>query len=174
MKGKEHLVAWLNDAYSMELALIPILENHAQDAKAHPHLQQRILQHVSETRRHAEMIEQCVRQLGEETSPVKNILGSIFGNVQSIATGIYDDELVKNALMDYATENFEMAAYNALIVTAEELGYPQIASTCREILRDEEAMANFLETNLPTVVRDTIQSGVGSPQDVAQRSAEWK
>lgn len=158
MKGKEHLVAWLNDAYSMEQALVPILENHAQDAKAHPQLQQRILQHASETRRHAEMIERCVQQLGEETSTTKNILGSVFGSVQSIATGMYEDELVKNALMDYATENFEMAAYNALIIAADELGYPQIANVCREILRDEEAMANFLQTNMPTVVRDVLHT----------------
>jgi ferritin-like metal-binding protein YciE len=36
MKGKETLIAWLNDAYAMEQALIPVLENHAEDAKDFP------------------------------------------------------------------------------------------------------------------------------------------
>ena len=31
--NNELLVAWLNDAYAMEQALVPALENHAKDAK---------------------------------------------------------------------------------------------------------------------------------------------
>ena len=158
MDRKEHLVAWLNDAYSMEQALVPILENHAEDAKGHSQLQQRINQHIEETRRHASMVESCVKRLGEETSTAKNIMGSIFGNIQSVATGMFDDELVKNALMDYATENFEIASYNAIIIAAEEMGDQETASVCREILRDEEDMASFLRNNMPMVVRDTLHS----------------
>ena len=30
---KEQFIAWLNDAYSTELALMPVLKNHAADAE---------------------------------------------------------------------------------------------------------------------------------------------
>jgi len=162
MNSREHMVAWLNDAYSMERALIPILENHAKDAKDHPDVHQRINQHIEETRRHAEMIEECLQRLGAKTSTTKNIIGSMFGSIQSFATGMYEDELVKNALMDFAAENFEIASYNALIIAAEEFGDTETANVCRMILRDEESMANFLRTNLPTVVRDTLHSTAAS------------
>lgn len=158
MDRKDHLISWLNDAYSMEQALIPILENHAEDAKDHPELQRRIQRHVEETRRHAELVESCVKRLGEETSTTKNILGSMFGTMQSVATGMFNDELVKNALMDYATENFEIASYNALMIAATELGDQQTADVCREILHDEMNMADFLRNNMPTVVRETLSS----------------
>ena len=46
MAHKELLINWLNDAYSMETALIPILENHAKDAKNYPDIQARD-QHIS-------------------------------------------------------------------------------------------------------------------------------
>ena len=156
MERKDHIIAWLNDAYSMEKALIPILENHADDAKGHPQLQQRIRQHVEETRRHASMIESCVKRYGEETSTVKNLAGRMFGTVQSVATEMADDELVKNALLDYATENFEIACYQALLVAARDIGDQETAEVCQQIIRDEEDMAAFLRQNLQTVVLDTL------------------
>ena len=54
MAHKELLITWLNDVYRVETALIPILENHAKDAKNHPDIQARNQQHIEETRRHAE------------------------------------------------------------------------------------------------------------------------
>ena len=36
MAHKEQLIAWLNDAYAMENSMIPVLKNHAKDAKDYP------------------------------------------------------------------------------------------------------------------------------------------
>jgi ferritin-like metal-binding protein YciE len=156
MEPKEHLVAWLNDAYSMENALVQTLENHADDAKNHPQMEARIRRHIEETRHHAELVESCVRRLGADTSTMKNIAGTLFGTMQGIATGMYEDELVKNALMDFAAEQFEIACYKALIVAAEDLGDHETAHICRTILRDEEEMAGFLSQNLPMIVHETL------------------
>jgi ferritin-like metal-binding protein YciE len=157
MAHKDLLIAWLNDAYAMEKALIPILENHAKDAKDHPHVQARIQQHAEETRRHADMIEQCVKSLGSSTSATKTAIGSAFGAVQSVATGMFSDELVKNALMDYAAENFEIASYQALVVAAEEYGDERIIEICEEILDEEIDMAEWLEEQLPLTVREVYR-----------------
>jgi ferritin-like metal-binding protein YciE len=67
-----------------------------------------------------------------------------------------DDTLVKGALQDHSTEHMEIASYKALIVAADDLGHPEIAETCRGILRDEEAMAAWLDEQLPTIVRETL------------------
>lgn len=42
------MIAWLNDAYAMETALIPILENHARDAQKHLTVRSTIERHVDE------------------------------------------------------------------------------------------------------------------------------
>jgi ferritin-like metal-binding protein YciE len=157
MAHKELLIAWLNDAYAMEKALLPVLENHAKDAKDHPHMRARIEEHAEETRRHAEMIEQCVKSLGSSTSATKTAIGSLFGALQSVATGPFSDELVKNALMDYAAENFEIAAYQALVVAAEEYGDERIVEICEEILDEEIDMAEWLEEQLPLTVREVYR-----------------
>jgi ferritin-like metal-binding protein YciE len=150
------LTAWLKDAYGMEKALIPVLENHAKDAKDHPQLQARIQQHRDATQQHADMVQQCLERFGENPSSVKSAIGSLFGSVQSVGTGAAEDELVKNGLQDFAAENFEIASYKALIAAAQQIGANDVVRVCESILRDEEDMARFLEQNLPTVVQEAM------------------
>jgi ferritin-like metal-binding protein YciE len=150
------VVAWLRDAYAMEKALVPVLENHAKDAERHPEVRSRLEQHTVETRRHAELVEQCLRQVGQEPSAVKNTVAKVMGTIQSVATGAFKDEEVKNALQDYATENFEIACYRALIEAARATQQTEIVRVCEQILKEEEAMARFLEQKLPTTVQDML------------------
>ncbi|MFN2572332.1 MAG: ferritin-like domain-containing protein [Gemmatimonadales bacterium] len=150
------ITAWLRDAYAMEKALVPVLENHAKDASAHPAVRARMEQHAIETQRHAQLVEQCLRQLGEEPSTVKNTMAKVTGAIQSVASSAFKDDEVKNALSDFATENFEIACYKALIEAGRAMQRDEIVQVCEQILREEESMARFLEQNLPTTVRDAL------------------
>lgn len=156
MPQNDLMIAWLNDAYAMENALVPVLENHARDADAHPNVRSRIERHVEETKQHAELVKGCLERKGEEPSAAKTTMGNVFGAMQAPATGPFRDEEVKNGLVDFATEHFEIAAYRALIAGARQMGDEETARDCERILRDEEEMASFLEENLPTAVRDAI------------------
>lgn len=155
--NKDLLVRWLNDAYAMEHQLLPVLENHAKDAKNNPAAQQRIRQHAEETKRHAERMEACVKRLGSTPSTMKSTLSTLMGSAQAISTGMFRDELVKNALSDYAAEQFEVACYKALISAAQEQGEPDIARACEENMREDEAMAQWLTQQLPGVVHEALQ-----------------
>jgi len=152
MHDRQLLISWLNDAYAMETALIPILENHAKDASAFPAIEAKDREHAAQTRQQAERIKGCLERLGEQPSKVKTALGSLFGFLQAPATGLFGDELIKNFLMDYATENFEIACYEALITAADQLGETEIAAVCRDILQEEQQMADWIRNNLPSVV----------------------
>jgi len=154
--NKELLIAWLNDAYAMEQALIPVLENHAKDAKDDPAARARIELHAEQTRRHAELVKGCVEHLGSSTSAVKSAMGTLFGAVHSVSTGMFADETVKNALTDYATEHFEIACYRALSESARSMMEEHTAQVCEEILRDEREMADWLAGQLPKIVRDAL------------------
>ncbi len=156
MAHKEMLTAWLKDAYSMEVALVPILENHAKDAKDHPTMQARIQQHIQETKQHAELLKSCLARYDEKPSAIKTAIGGMTGGMQSVATGPFKDELVKNGISDYAAENFEIASYNALIAAARAIGDQDTVNDCTQILRDEQSMADWLEKNLPVAVEDTL------------------
>jgi ferritin-like metal-binding protein YciE len=154
--NSELVVAWLRDAYAMERALVPVLENHAKDAERHPELRARLQQHATETKRQADRIEQCLRQLGQEPSTLKNTVSKVLGAIQSVATGAFKDDEVKNALQDYATQYFQIACYRSLIEAGKALQRPEIVEMCQQSLNEEEAMARFLEQQLPTIVHDAL------------------
>ena len=157
MTSRDQLVSWLNDAYSMERSLLMVLENHAKDARDFPEIQTRDEEHHAETRQHADHLERCLAILGEKPSKTKGAFGSLLGRIQGAATGAFRDEIVKNLLSDYAAEHLEIACYEALIVAAEELGYPEIARMCRENLADEEDMAAWLKEQIPEMTRRSLQ-----------------
>jgi ferritin-like metal-binding protein YciE len=156
MTGKDLLVAWLNDAHGMENALIQILEHQVKDAKDFPAAQEKIQQHLEQTRQHAEMVKSCVENLGGSTSSIKSGIASLFGQMQALSTGAAQDEMVKNSLADAAAEQFEIASYSALIAAAQELGEMNTVTACQQILQDEQNMLSWLQQTLPTLVQTTM------------------
>lgn len=161
MSDRDVLISWLNDAYAMENALIPVLENHAKDAKDHPAVQARIQEHVTETRQHSKLVKKCLERLGESPSMTKMVAGSLFGTAQAPVTGMTSDELVKNAVADFATENFEIAAYEVVIAAARHCGETEIADSCEQIRDQERMMAQWLQENLGSIVKEYCEKAAG-------------
>src|SRR5207248_9316002 len=93
--NKDQLIAWLNDAYAMEQALVPVLENHAKDVKDDPTARARIELHAEQTRRHAELVKGCIEQVGGSPSTLKSATAILFGTIHSVSTGMFADETVK-------------------------------------------------------------------------------
>jgi ferritin-like metal-binding protein YciE len=149
-------MAWLNDAYGMETALVQVLQNHVKDAQDHPQMHAKIQEHLDKTRQHAELVKGCIERRGGSTSALKTGMSNLMGIMQGMSTGAAEDELVKNGITDYAAENFEIASYNALITAAQDLGDTQTASVCQQILADEQDMANWLAQHLPETVNEII------------------
>ena len=157
MAHKELVIAWLNDAHAMELGIAQVLERHAEEAKDHPQIHAGLQRHLEQTRRHAELVKGCVERMGGETSGVKSGMASVMGTVQGMTTKLAKDELIKNTLHDYGTEHFEIACYTSLIAAAENLGDQETVRACQEILRDDQAMADFLFQQIPPTTIEMLQ-----------------
>jgi ferritin-like metal-binding protein YciE len=165
MNDKELLISWLNDAHAMEKALIKVLEHRIDDAKDFPAVQEMDRQHLEETKRHAALVTQCIERLGEKPSTAKSIMGTMFGAMQAPMTGLARDEIVKNCLMDYAAENFEVASYRALITAANQIGDQETVLVCERIMQEDLEMANRILESLPMVVSAQM------PRAVAESNA---
>jgi ferritin-like metal-binding protein YciE len=163
MNEKDVVISWLNDAYGMEKALVQILEHQVKDAKDYPEAETRLQQHLEQTRSHAELVQSAIERLGGHTSTIKSGISSLFGQMQALSTGPAKDELVKNSLADFAAENFEIASYRSLISAATEVNDQETVTVCQQILRDEEAMAQWLERNIPVLTQATMRAMAGSP-----------
>lgn len=151
---RQQLIAWLTDAHAMELSLAKVLENHAKDADRLPDIRARDEEHLAETQEHARKVERCLQLLGaDKPSSIKNAIGTVMGKMQGAMSGPFGDEIMKNALSDYAAEHMEIACYRSLIFAADELGESDVARICNEILAEEESMAQWLEQKLPDITR---------------------
>jgi ferritin-like metal-binding protein YciE len=163
MNEKDVVISWLNDAYCMEKALVQILEHQVKAAKDYPEIETRLQQHLEETRSHAELMQSAIVRLGGHTSSIKSRVSSLFGQMQALSTGAAQDEMVKDSLADFAAENFEIASYRSLISAATEVNDQETVTVCRQILRDEEAMAQWLDRNIPVLTQATMRAMAGSP-----------
>jgi ferritin-like metal-binding protein YciE len=156
--GTDQLVSWLDDAHAMESGLIPILQSHATHfGDRMPNAASHIQQHIVETQQHVQRLEQCLRLLNATPSRVKSTLSSVIGSIEGSSTAFFRDQLVKDALADYASEQFEVGCYTALVSAATQLGYIEVARLCQQNLVEDRAMSEWLLQQLPAVVsRDAI------------------
>jgi ferritin-like metal-binding protein YciE len=51
----------------------------------------------------------------------------------------------------------EIASYKILIATAEQVGDQETKRVCEEILHEEEAMADWLEQNVPSLTKQYLR-----------------
>lgn len=147
----DRIVSWLKDAHAMERSLENVLEKQAKHAESDPAMRERLARHAEETRRHAQLVEATLERLGTSKSALKDITGGMQAHMHGMLTGGSGDTLVKDTLSGIAAEHFEIACYTSLQTAARDIGDEQTAQMCEEILRDEHAMAQYLEQELPRV-----------------------
>lgn len=150
------LTGWLRDAYAMENGIVEILERHEKEAEHRPEIRQQVTDHLAQTRRHAELLEQRIRALGESPSRTKGVFSDLVGRMQGWMTAFADDVIVKNCIAEYAMEHFEIASYRSLIAGAQACGDTETARLCERILQEELRMAELLEGQLPGITQQYL------------------
>ncbi len=142
---RDTLIVGLRNAYGLEGQALSTMENVHSRLENYPQLKAAVGQHIEETRRQQQMVEQLLSRFGESPSTLKEAAMKLMGNLQAIVHGTTSDEVLKNLFALYAFEHFEIASYTSLIAMAEATGEMEVAQTCREILRQEEATAQKLQ-----------------------------
>jgi ferritin-like metal-binding protein YciE len=158
MDARRQIIAWLRDVHALEQSLEHVLQMQAKDAQQTPELLARLEQHLSETIRHKDMVGRALLSLDETPSGVKSMAAGVMGMMQGMTLAVFRDETLKCILTDYAMEHFEIACYRSLRVAATEAGFPAIAEMCEQILKDETAMAEWLEEQIPDFTRSHVNS----------------
>jgi ferritin-like metal-binding protein YciE len=156
--NRDTLVAWLDDAYAMETQLLPVLRRQASLAGDSPDAQARIEAHIGETVAHADRVRQALQRLGGAPSKLRTGLALVMGAGEKLPGGILSDETLKHAITGYATEQFEVAAYTALIAAAEQAGEAEVARLCRLNRSEDEEMAEWLDARISILIERRTQA----------------
>jgi ferritin-like metal-binding protein YciE len=154
---EDNLLDWLRDAHAMEQQAEQMLTGMTQRIENYPQLKAQIERHITETREHARLVQQCVDRRGGSASTVKDVTGKLVGLGQALSGLFVSDEIVKGALASYSFEHMEIASYRILIATAEQVGDLETKRVCESILQQEEAMAFWLKEHLPEVTNEFLR-----------------
>src|SRR4051794_22285974 len=158
------LVQYLTEAYGKERQLETALQAHIS-MTTRPAYKKRLQQHLRETKAHAKDVERRIKKLG---APVPDIAvepataaSGVIGKAAALAQGPIhalrgsgeEEKLLKNAKDEYAEEAQEIAMYTAIEALATEVGDTDTAKLAKQIRRDEERMANFLQRQIPVLAK---------------------
>jgi ferritin-like metal-binding protein YciE len=155
--AEEQLMEWLRDAHAAEEQAKTMLNGMANRiVKDYPKLNSRLQQHLRETERHAELIRICIERREGSISSLKDTGAKILGLGQALSGMFAEDAVMKGCIATYAFEAMEIASYNILISASREIGDDETARVCKEILKEEEAMASWLQQNIPIITRQYI------------------
>ena len=71
-----------------------------------------------------------------------------------------EEKLLKNAKTEYFNEHEEIATYTAIETLAESVGDSDTAKLARQIRRDEERMARYLEGLIPRLTKAVARAEI--------------
>lgn len=173
----EKVIQYLVEALSKERELERALESHVEMTTKMPY-KKRLRQHLTETRRHATSLEKRIRQLGGDRSMFEEgagVVATAVGVTKAVAKAPIEalrgtgeqEKMLKNAKSEFASEQEEIATYRAIEAFAEKVGDKETAKLARQILREEERMAKFLDSQIKTLARavatDEVPSKLRTP-----------
>jgi ferritin-like metal-binding protein YciE len=169
------LIQYMNEAYGKERELEVALQvDIAMTTKA-PY-KKRLQQHLKETKAHAKALDRRIKKLGGGSS---STVASLVGKATAVAKGPLhlvrgdgqQEKMLKNAKTQFTAENEEISIYLALEVFATKVGDTETAQVAREIRKEEERMAKFLEGQIRQLAGATALDEVPANQ---RRSAASK
>ncbi|GHA87030.1 ferritin-like domain-containing protein [Modicisalibacter luteus] len=154
---EKHLIEWLRDAHAMEQQAEQMMKGQKSRIENYPEVVMQLEKHIQETQNQAKQLESCMARYDEGPSAVKDMSGRMTAMGQAISGLFTGDEIVKGCLAWHTFEQFEISSYNVLIQTAEAAGDVETKRICEAILKEEEAMADWLKNNTPMVVQQYLQ-----------------
>jgi ferritin-like metal-binding protein YciE len=161
------LIQYLNEAYGKERELEVALQvDIAMTTKA-PY-KKRLQQHLKETKAHAKALDRRIKKLGGGGQTVASLVGKATavakGPLHLVRGDGQQEKMLKNAKTQFTAEHEEISTYLALETFATKVGDSETAKLARDIRREEESMAKFLETQVRRLATATALEEVPAAQ----------
>ena len=164
-KGKTKLIQYLTEAYGKERELEVSLTAHIGMA-TRPAYKKRLQEHLKETKQHAKLVERRLKKLGGRGIVAE--LAALPGRGVALSKGPLhgirgtgeEEKQLKNAKTEYSEEHEEIATYLAIEVLAESVGDTETAKLAKQIRREEERMASFLEKQIPQLTKAVAKAEI--------------
>jgi ferritin-like metal-binding protein YciE len=174
------LVQYLNEAFGKERQLEQALTAHI-GLTSRPDYRKRLEQHKRETKRHGDRVSRRIKQLGGSAEIVplpgpdafaeaaeagmslaQRALAMAKGPLYAVRGTSEPEKMLKNAKTEYSEEAEEIATYTAIEQLANKVGDKETARLAKEIRREEERMAGFLQRLIPKLADAVARTEIPS------------
>jgi ferritin-like metal-binding protein YciE len=142
------LLHGLQDIYYAENQIVKALPKLI-DKATNRDLMKGLKDHLQETKKQIERLEQVFKKLGKEPEGVKcPAIDGLIEEGDEIAGEVADKEVLDAAIVGaaQAVEHYEIARYGTLIAWADSLGHDDIVSFLNTNLKEEKAADKKLST----------------------------
>jgi ferritin-like metal-binding protein YciE len=161
------LIQYLSEAYGKERELETALQvDIAITTK--PQYKKRLQEHLRETKAHAKALDRRIKKLGGGGQIVQSLVGKATavakGPLHAVRGDGQQERMLKNAKTQYVSEGEEISTYLALEVFATKVGDSETAKLARDIRKEEERMAKFLEGQIRQLAGATALDEVPASQ----------
>lgn len=161
------LIQYLTEAYGKERELEMALQADITMTSKDPY-KKRLKEHLKETKAHAKAVEKRIKKLGGGSQTAASLVGKATAVAKAplhMVRGSGEQEkLLKNAKTQYTAEQEEISTYLAIEVFATKVGDKETATLARDIRREEERMAKFLEGQIKQLANATAIAEVPADQ----------
>jgi ferritin-like metal-binding protein YciE len=152
------LIQYLSEAYGKERELETALQVDIAITTKPPY-KKRLQQHLKETKAHAKALDKRIRKLGGGKQVVQSLVGQVTaaakGPLHVVRGDGQQEKMLKNAKTQFTSEQEEISTYLALETFAKKVGDTETANLARDIRREEERMAKFLEGQIKQLASAT-------------------
>jgi ferritin-like metal-binding protein YciE len=152
------LIQYLSEAYGKERELEMALQADIAMTSKAPY-KKRLKEHLKETKAHAKALDKRIKKLGGGGQTVASLVGKATAMAKApihMVRGSGEQEkLLKNAKTQYTAEQEEISTYLAIEVFATKVGDSETAKLARDIRREEQRMAKFLEGEIKQLATAT-------------------
>ncbi len=142
-------VTGLQNAHAVENQALALIDRQLDRLVNYPELSERLRMHRGETEVQIRRVEEMLAAFNSSSSGWKDMAMNFMGNMAALGNVMAADEVLKDQLVNYAFENFEIASYRSLIAMSEAGDFPDATKLLRDTLREEEAMAAWVLDTLP-------------------------
>jgi ferritin-like metal-binding protein YciE len=157
--AEKKVVQYLTEARATEDALTRVLQSQIAMTPRGSY-RSALEKHLNQTRRHSARLSDRMRELGAGSNPVTAVIGfaeEVLGQALALSKapldllrgGGGDEKVLKNAKDTYASEALEIATYAAIERLARAVGDATTAKLAADILAEERAMLERVETEIP-------------------------
>jgi ferritin-like metal-binding protein YciE len=146
----------IDEALAMEQNVLRMLDGliettHVQEIKSE------FRHHKVETEEHVSRLQRRLDERGASPSMAREAGGVMGALMKSVVDMVRPEKIGRNARDAYATEHLEIASYELLRRIAERAGDEETAVAAREIIAEEQSMADFVAENWDLFVAASLR-----------------